>query len=113
VIANTRKILNTTTANEHDRVLLEVMSDTGNVCGYFNTIAKANTGNLAECRVRFLGRYGHDASAHTAALGASLESRTLGPVLDLLAALLDKLVNCRHLPFLLYSPWQHPGFLTK
>src|SRR6185369_7374147 len=48
VIANAREILHTTAANEHDRVLLEVVALAGNVGGDFEAVGQAHTRDLAE-----------------------------------------------------------------
>src|SRR4029078_4163054 len=52
VRANARKILHTTAANEHDRVLLEVVAFAGDVGGDFEAVGETDTGNLAERRDR-------------------------------------------------------------
>ena len=46
--------MNTTAADKHYAVLLKVVTFTGNIRGYFNTVRKTNTGNLTKCRVRLL-----------------------------------------------------------
>ena len=38
VIADTRKVLNAATADEHNGVLLQIVSDTWNIGGYLNSI---------------------------------------------------------------------------
>jgi hypothetical protein len=38
VITNTREILNASAAYKNHRVLLEVVTDTGYICGNFNTV---------------------------------------------------------------------------
>ena len=46
VVANAGKILHTAAANEHDRVLLEVVSFAGDVGGDFEAVGQANTRRL-------------------------------------------------------------------
>ena len=38
VVADTRKVFDATTANEHNRVLLQIVSDTWNIGRYLNSI---------------------------------------------------------------------------
>jgi hypothetical protein len=38
VIPNAREILNASAAYKHHRVFLEVVTDTGYICGNFNTV---------------------------------------------------------------------------
>src|SRR5579859_7575435 len=56
VIANTREILHTAAAHEHDRVLLKDVADTGDIGGDFNGVRQANASHLAQGGVRFLRR---------------------------------------------------------
>jgi hypothetical protein len=48
VVANTGKVFDTTTANEHGRVLLEVVAFTGDVGGDLHSVCQTNTGDLTE-----------------------------------------------------------------
>ena len=48
-VTHAGQVLHTTTAHEHDGVLLEVVALTRNVSGYLNAINKTNTSNLTEC----------------------------------------------------------------
>ncbi len=82
VITNTRKIFDTAPADEHDRVLLEVVTDTRDVGGDFDSVGETDTGDLAERRVRLLRRRGIDARANAALLRTRLERRRLRLVLD-------------------------------
>src|SRR5476651_56457 len=58
VVADTRKILHAAAANEHNRVLLQVVADAGNVGRYLDPVRQAHTRNLTKSRVRFLWRLG-------------------------------------------------------
>src|SRR5271168_1268215 len=75
VVAYPRQILHTAAADEHDRVLLQVVADAGNVGGDFHAIGQADTRDLAQRRVRLLGRLRVDASADAAPLRRSLQCR--------------------------------------
>src|SRR5882724_11509396 len=56
LVANTRQVADSATANEHDRVLLEVMANTRYVGGDLDLAGQPDTGDLAERRVRLLRR---------------------------------------------------------
>jgi hypothetical protein len=47
VITDARKVLHTTTADEHDRVLLKVVTFAADVRGDLETIDEANAAHLA------------------------------------------------------------------
>jgi hypothetical protein len=46
VVTNTWKVWHTSTTNEHNSVFLKVVAFAADVCPYFLTISKANTGNF-------------------------------------------------------------------
>ena len=60
VITDARKVLNTTAANQNNRVLLQVVANTRDVSGNFHTVGQANTGDLTQCGVGLLGGGGTD-----------------------------------------------------
>src|SRR4051794_7544410 len=94
LVPNTRKVLHTAATHEHDRVLLQVVTDAGNVGRDLDAARQPNTGDLPKRGVRLLRRRRVDARADTAALRASLERRrlVLGPLAlaPLAAQLLDR-----------------------
>ena len=104
LVANAGQVLHTTAADEHDRVLLQVVADTRDVGGHLNLAAQLDASDLAQCRVRLLGRGRVHTRAHAAPLGAPLQRRRLGLACLRLAALADQLLDCGHrvspLPFL-------------
>src|SRR5690625_4127813 len=63
LVADTGEIFDASTANEDDRVFLEVVALTGDVCGDFDAVGEADTGDLAQGRVRLLRGVGVDACA--------------------------------------------------
>src|SRR5699024_5227313 len=69
LVANTRKVFHTTTANKHHGVLLQVVALTWDVCGNLNTGGQAHTGNLTQSGVRLLWISGVDAGAIAPSLG--------------------------------------------
>src|SRR5207253_2501332 len=73
VVANAGEILHAAAADEDHRVLLEVVSDAGNVARDFHPVREADTGHLAERGVRLLGRRRIDAGAHATLLRTTLE----------------------------------------
>jgi hypothetical protein len=48
VVANAGEILYTAAADEHDRVLLQVVTDARDVGGDLDAVGEANAGDLAE-----------------------------------------------------------------
>src|SRR5204863_6884221 len=96
VITHSRQVLHTAAAHEHDRVLLQVVADAGDVRGDFNGIREANAGDLAESGVRLLRRLRVDADAHTALFRAAHQRRRLRLGGDALAAHSYQLRKCRH-----------------
>src|SRR6476620_10198570 len=97
LVANTGEVLHATAADEHDRVLLEVVTDTRDVSGDLDAARQAHAGDLAEGGVRLLRGGGVDAGADTASLGRTLEGRRLVLRHLVLAALADQLRNGGHL----------------
>ena len=95
VIANSGKVFDPATSNHNDRVLLEIMSDTRNIGGHLDSIGQPNSGDLAQCRVRFLGCLGIDPDANAPTLWAAVESWTFGSAFRRLARAPNKLINRR------------------
>src|SRR5262245_15954154 len=96
LVTNAREILHTAAANQHDRVLLEVVPDTRDVRGDLDLASQLHASDLAQCRVRLLRRGRVNARTHAAALGAALERGRLRLAALGLAALADQLLNCGH-----------------
>src|SRR5487761_12037 len=99
VIANSRQILHATAAHEHNRVLLQIVANAGDVRGDFGGIRKASARDLAQSRVRLLRRLRVHADANSALLRAALERGRLRLGPQLLAAMSNQLRKRRH-----YSP---------
>src|SRR3954447_9196891 len=57
VVANARQVLDSPAAHQHHRVLLQVVTLTRNVRRNFHLIGKADSGDFAQRRIRFLGRH--------------------------------------------------------
>ena len=75
VVADTGEILDAPTANQNNGVLLERMTDTGNVRIHLIAVGQANTRDLTKGRVRLLWRLSKNAQANSAALRRLLEIR--------------------------------------
>src|ERR1019366_3804873 len=69
VIADTRQILDAAAADQHNRVLLEVMADSWNIGRDFDTVGEPYAGHLPQSRIRLFRRGRIHASAQASALG--------------------------------------------
>src|SRR5580704_11308764 len=93
LVADTGQVTDTTAADQHDRVLLQVVTDTGDVGRDLDVTGQPDAGHLAQSRVRLLRRGGVDARADSAALRAALQRRSLRLSYLVLAALPDQLLD--------------------
>ena len=109
VVTDTRKVLNTAATDHNDGVLLQVMTDTGDVSCYFVTIGQTDTGDLTQCGVGLLRSRSTDCGADASLLGGAevgllvlesvqtlLHCRRGGLVGDLFSSLSYQLVKGRH-----------------
>src|SRR4051812_12861694 len=96
MVTNTRQIFHTTAANQHDRVLLEVVANTRDIGGHFYSIGEAHTSHLPESRIRLLRRSGVNTSANTAALRTGLQRWACSLVSGRPSPLTNKLIKGRH-----------------
>src|SRR6185437_15866560 len=90
LVADTGQVFHTTTPHQHDRVLLQVVSDAGDVGGDLDAAGQPDPGDLAQRRVRLLGRGGVHPSADAAPLRGTLQRRGLGLPDLVLPALADQ-----------------------
>src|SRR5437588_8291028 len=102
LVADAREVLDPSPPDEDDRMLLQVVPDAGNVGGDLDARRQPHPGDLAESRVRLLGRGGLHLGAHAAALRASPEGRGLRLGDLALAALSEELLNRRQPTSLLF-----------
>src|SRR6478609_784721 len=109
LVANTGKVLHPAAANEHDRVLLKVVTDARDVSGDLDATRQAHAGDLAESGVRLLRGGGVDAGADATALRRPLQGRRLVLRHLVLAALADQLINGGHrvVPLLVGFQYAH------
>ena len=96
VVTNTRNVLHTTTADQHDGVFLEVVAFARDVSGNFHLVGKAHTGNLTKSGVRLLRGAGVNTGADAALLRARLQGHGSGLVADLFTSVTDELLNSWH-----------------
>src|SRR5215831_8690120 len=68
VVAHAWKVLHAAAANQDDRVFLQVVALASDVADDFEAVGETYLGDLAQSRVRLLGRRGIDARAHPAFL---------------------------------------------
>src|SRR5262245_43872819 len=110
VVLDGREVLHPATAHEHDRVLLQVVADARDVGRDLHLVAELDARDLAQRRVRLLGRHRAHLQAHAPLLGRArdrhLTASQAVPVLahrrrlDLLgrglAAMAHELADGRH-----------------
>src|SRR6478609_3804199 len=96
LVADTGEVLHPAAANEHDRVLLKVVTDARDVRRDLDAARQAHAGDLAKGGVRLLRGGGVDAGADATALRRPLQGRRLVLRHLVLAALADQLVNSGH-----------------
>src|SRR6187200_2284512 len=78
LVADAREVSNAPGSHQHDRVLLQVVTDARDVGGDLDPRGQPDAGDLAKGRVRLLRRRGVDARADPSPLRGSLERRSLG-----------------------------------
>src|SRR4030065_1248692 len=77
VVAHAGQVLRAAAADQHHRVLLQVVPDAGDVGGHLDAVDQAHPGHLAQRGVGLLGGHRHDARTDPALLGARLQRRRL------------------------------------
>src|SRR5215469_13214885 len=106
LVADSGQVPHPAAAHQHDRVLLQVVPDPGDVRGDLDLAGEPDSRHLAQGGVRLLGRGRVDARANPAALGAALERRRGGLGYLVLAALTDQLLDRGHRVSVFFQP--HP-----
>src|SRR6266498_395594 len=96
LVANARQVLHAAAAHQHDGVLLQVVAHAGDVRRDLDAAGQPHAADLAQRRVRLLGRGGVDARANAAALGRTLQRGRLGLGDLALPALTDQLGDRWH-----------------
>src|SRR4051812_40881775 len=96
LVADAGEVLHSATAHEHDRVLLQVVTDARDVGGDLDLAGQPHARDLAQRRVRLLRRGRVHPGADATPLGRALEGRRLRLVDLVLPALADQLLDRRH-----------------
>src|SRR5262245_43631593 len=96
LVPDAGQVADATAADEHDRVLLEVVALAGDVGRHLDAAGETDAGHLAERRVRLLGRGRVHAGAHATALGRALQRGGLGLAEFRAATLADELLDGGH-----------------
>src|SRR5260221_12020119 len=96
VVAHAGEILHAAAPDEHERVLLQVVTDARDVGRHLDAVGQPHARDLAQRGVRLLRRLGEDAHADAAPLRAVLQRRALRLADDLLAPGTNQLTDCRH-----------------
>src|SRR5215470_4003948 len=96
LVADPGQVAHPAAAHQHDRVLLQVVPDAGDVRGDLDLAGEPDPRHLAQCGVRLLGRGRVDARADAPALRAALQGRGRGLGYLVLAALSDQLLDGGH-----------------
>src|SRR5215510_1316368 len=65
VITDAGKVLHAAASDKNNRVLLQVMTDAGNVGRHLNSVCQAHARDFAQRRIRFLGCLGVNTGADT------------------------------------------------
>src|SRR5438093_526260 len=96
VVAHSRQVLHAASADEHDGVLLEVVTHSGDVGRDFDAVRQTHARHLPQGGVRFLRSGREDADTDAPLLGTGAERGALGATPHPLAAPLHQLADCRH-----------------
>ena len=96
VVAHARQVLDTTATDEHDRVLLEVVTLAADVGGDLESVGQAHAGDLTQGGVGLLGGRRIDAGADAALLRTGLQGGHRALHHLALARLADQLIDRRH-----------------
>src|SRR5271157_4619305 len=78
VIPHTGEVLHTAPANQHDGVLLQVVTYARNISRHFDPVGQPHARHLSQRRIRLLGGGSVDARAYSALLRAAIERRARG-----------------------------------
>ena len=93
VVAHARQIAHLAAADQHNRVLLQVVADTGDVAGTFDHVRQTNTGDLTQRGIRLLGGLRLHRQADAALLRAILQNGRIRLAGNFLPTLADQLIS--------------------
>ena len=96
LVAYSRQVANSTTADQNNRELLQIVAFPGNIHGHFFAIGEAHTRNLSQRRVRLFRGHGPYLQANSLLLRAAIQDRRLGKLAFLLSIMADQLIDRGH-----------------
>ncbi|ATD37007.1 hypothetical protein WH06_17080 [Aeromonas salmonicida subsp. salmonicida] len=96
VVTNTWQVFYTTATDQHNGVLLQVVTFTTDIGGDFEAVGQTYTAYFTQCRVRLLRGGGIYTSAHATLLRARFQRRHVAFNNELDAWLANQLVNSCH-----------------
>jgi len=111
MIPDPREILYATAADQNHRMFLQVVTNAGNIGGYFCPVGKPNAGYLSKGGIGLFGGNCHYPGTNSPFLGAGMERRRLSLGTNLLPPEAYQLINSRHIRFflrfdpLIYKLW--------
>src|ERR1035437_5059887 len=95
MISDTRKIFYSATSDKHDRVFVEVMTDTGYICNYFIAIHKSDFCDFTKSRVRLLRSSRVNAETHAAFLRTRSHLQRLRRLVHFYSLTFYELIECK------------------
>ncbi len=110
VVPHARKVFNTTASYEDDGVLLEIMTDTGDIGGDFISIGKTHPCDFSQRGVRLLGRGRIDSDTDSSSLRAVGQGWCRGFLPGPHPSFPDQLINSRHFAS---TSKQYPHIMVK
>src|SRR5690606_22555778 len=96
LVTHTRQVADTTAADQHDRVLLQIVTFAGNIGGDFLAVGEPDASHLPQSRVRLLRGHGLNLQADAPLLRTSLQQRRLALGLLRPPRLADELIDRGH-----------------
>ena len=96
VVTYARQVTDLAATDQNYRVLLQVVTDTGDVAGTFELVGQTYTCNLTQCGIRLLRGLGLNGQADAALLRTGLQNRGIRLAGYLFSTLADQLIDRRH-----------------
>jgi len=96
VVTYARQVTDLAATDQYYRVLLQVVTDTGDVAGTFDLVGQTYTCNLTQCGIRLLGGLSLNRQADAALLRTGLQNRGIRLAGYLFSTLADQLIDRRH-----------------
>ena len=96
MVTNAGQVAYTATADQYHAVLLQIVTNAGDIASTLDLIGQADSRDLTQSLIRLLGRRGFDAQAYAALLRATLQDGRSRLFDDVFSSLADQLVDRRH-----------------